>query len=76
MTLQIIVFTKFLNIGHFQKSARTDYKKIRGIIGNEFVELMFSSLRFGNTAPFEKMLLRWRAVGNTVSDLSGPRFEP
>ena len=22
------------------------------------------------------MLQRWRAVGNTVSDLTGPRFEP
>ena len=22
------------------------------------------------------MLHRWRAVGNTVSDLTGPRFEP
>ena len=24
----------------------------------------------GNTAPFEEMLQRWRAVGNTVSDLT------
>ena len=24
----------------------------------------------------KKMLLRWRAVGNTASDLTGPRFEP
>ena len=23
-----------------------------------------------------QMLQRWRAVGNTVSDLTGPRFEP
>ena len=30
----------------------------------------------GNTASFEKMWLRWRAVGNTVSDLTGLRFEP
>ena len=30
----------------------------------------------GNTAPFEEMSQRWRAVGNTVSDLTGPRFEP
>ena len=29
-----------------------------------------------NTAPFEEMLQRWRAVGNTVFDLTGPRFEP
>ena len=30
----------------------------------------------GNTAPFEEMLQRWRDVGNTLSDLTGPRFEP
>ena len=33
------------------------------------------SLRPGNPAPFEEMLLRWRAVGNIVSDLADPRFE-
>ena len=36
----------------------------------------FASLRPGNTAPLEETLHRWRAVGNTVSDLTGPRFEP
>ena len=30
----------------------------------------------GNTAPFQDMLQRWRAVGKTVSDLTGPRLEP
>ena len=30
----------------------------------------------GNTAPFEEMTQRWRAVGNTLFDLTGPRFEP
>ena len=29
----------------------------------------------GNTAPFEEMLQRWRAVGNIVSDLTDSRFE-
>ena len=29
----------------------------------------------GNTAHFEEMLQRWRAVGNTVSDSTSPRFE-
>ena len=33
------------------------------------------SLRPGNTAPFETLSQRWRAVGNTVFDLTGPRFE-
>ena len=35
-----------------------------------------ASLRPGNTASFEETLLHWRAVGNTASDLTGPRFEP
>ena len=31
----------------------------------------------GDTAAsFEQMLQRWRVVGNTESDLTGPRFEP
>ena len=29
----------------------------------------------GNTAPFEEMSQRWRAVGSTVSNLTGPRSE-
>ena len=41
----------------------------------EFARLI-SVFRFpGNTTPFEEMTQRWRAVGDTVSDLSGPRFE-
>ena len=34
------------------------------------------ALYLGNTARFEKMSQRWRAVGNTVSDLTSPRLEP
>ena len=29
-----------------------------------------------NTASFEEMLRQWRAVGSTMSDLIGRRFEP
>ena len=29
-----------------------------------------------NTAPFEEMLQWWQAVGNTVSDLTGKKYEP
>ena len=43
---------------------------------DEFVRPNSASLRPGNTASFEKMLQRWRTVDNTVSDLTGPRFEP
>ena len=43
---------------------------------NEFAGPISASLRLGNTAPLEETLQRQRAVGNTVSDLTGPRFEP
>ena len=43
---------------------------------NEFAVPISVSLRLGNTALFEEMLQQWQAVGNTVSDLTGPRFEP
>ena len=43
---------------------------------NELAGPISASLRPHNTAPFEEMSHRWRAVGNTVSDLTGPRFEP
>ena len=43
---------------------------------NEFAGPTSASLRPGNTAPFEEMLQRWRAVGNTAFDFIGPRFEP
>ena len=43
---------------------------------NELAGSISALLRPCNTAPFEKKSQRWRAVGNTVSDLTGPRFEP
>ena len=43
---------------------------------NKLAGPISASLRPGNTAPFEEMSQRWRAVDNTVSDLTGPRFEP
>ena len=43
---------------------------------NELARPIPASFRPGNTSPFEKMLQRWRAVGSTVSDLTGRRFEP
>ena len=36
----------------------------------ELAEPISASLRPGNTAPFEEMLQRWRAVDNTVFDLT------
>ena len=43
---------------------------------NEFVGPISTLLRPSNTVHFEKMSQWWRAVGKTVSDLTGPRFEP
>ena len=43
---------------------------------NEFARPISASLRPGDTAtPDEEMSQRWQAVGNTVSDLTGPRFK-
>ena len=33
-------------------------------------------LRPENSAPIEEILQRWRAVGKTVSDLTGTKFKP
>ena len=43
---------------------------------NELTGQISASLRLGNTAPLEEMSQRWRAVDNTVLDLTGLRFEP
>ena len=43
---------------------------------NEFVEPFYASLHPGNIASLEEMSQRWRAGGNTESDLTDPRFEP
>ena len=43
---------------------------------DEFAGPISASLRPGNTASFEEMSQRLRTVDNTVSDLTGPRFEP
>ena len=42
---------------------------------NEFAGPISASLRPGKTAAFEKMPQRRRAIGNTASNLTGPRFE-
>ena len=42
---------------------------------NEFARPISASLRPGKTASFEDMLQRRRAVSNTVSNTTGPRFE-
>ena len=34
-----------------------------------------ASMRSGNTTLYEEMSQRWQAVGNTVSDLTRPRFK-
>ena len=48
---------------------------ILAVACNEFAAFISASLRPGKTAFFQ-MLQRWRTVGNTVSDLTGPGFDP
>ena len=43
---------------------------------DEFAGPICSSLHSGNTAPLKEMSQWWRVVGNTVSDMTGPKFEP
>ena len=43
---------------------------------NKFAGAISASLCPGKTAPLEEMSSWWRAVGNTVSDLTDSRFEP
>ena len=43
---------------------------------NELAGPISASLRSGNTTPFEEMSQRWQEVGNNVSDLTCPKFEP
>ena len=44
---------------------------------SDLTEPISASLRLGNTASFEKMSQRWKAVGNAAFvDLTGPTFEP
>ena len=43
---------------------------------NEWAVPISASLSPGNTASFKEMLQRWQVIGNPVSDLTGPRFEP
>ena len=43
---------------------------------NELAGPISTSLRPDNTASFEEMSQWWRAVGNTVFDLTVPRLEP
>ena len=44
-------------------------------ICNKFARPLSASLIQGNTAPFEEMILRWRAIGNTLHNLTSQRFE-
>ena len=44
---------------------------------NEFYDIYLGVIASAcYTAPFEEILQPWRAVGNTVSNLMGPRLEP
>ena len=47
----------------------------RCITPKRVTSLRAALLRPGNTAPFEKMQQRWRTVGTTMTDSTGPRFK-
>ena len=54
-------------------------QKIFGVLSSVIVTFNKKYIIFSmpeQTDPFEEMLQRWRAVGNTVSNLTGPRYEP
>ena len=66
-----------------QKNAKNNIKSNLSLYSLDYAEAcnelagpISASLRPGNTAPFEETSQQWRAVGNTVSNLTGPRFEP
>ena len=42
---------------------------------NEFAWSIAATLRLGKTRPFEEKSQRWRPVGNSVLDLTDPRFK-
>ena len=65
-----------LTIQLFVKSNLSLYSLYCAEACNELAGPISASLLPGNIASFEEMLQRWRAVGYTVSDLTGPRFEP
>ena len=64
---------------HFKKRLKANlslYSLYYAEACKAFAGPICASLRLGNTALFEKMSQRWRAVGNIVSDLIDPRVEP
>ena len=67
--------TVLFELAHKSKSNLSLYSLYYAEACNELARPIFASLRLGNTAFFEEMSQRWRAIGVTASDLTGPRFE-
>ena len=61
---------------HLVKSNLSLYSLYYAEACNEFAGPISTLVRLSNTAPFEEMWQRWRAIGSTMSDLTGSRFEP
>ena len=59
-------------------TARQTNLTLFGLVGSRSVDLIHISALFrqGSTAPFEEVLQRWRVVGNTLFNFTGPKFEP
>ena len=70
------VVTAYIGVDFLFKSNLSLYLMYYAEACNELAGPISASLRLGSTASFEEMSQSWRAVGNTVSDLTSPRFEP
>ena len=80
-SIRVALFTEFENHRTKELVAVIDlnlslYSPYYAETCNEFAGPISALLCPDNTALFEEMLQRWQAVGNTVSDLTGLRFEP
>ena len=69
-------FHKFFGNLLIFKSIRSLYSLYYAEACDECAGPISASLRPGNTAPFEEISQLWRAVGNSVFDLTDPSCEP
>ena len=78
--MNLVIYDRFFSIlnqiSNQSKSNLSLYLLHYAETCNELAGPISASLRPSNTASFEEMSQRWRAVGNTVSNLTGSRFEP
>ena len=64
------------NVHDYCRTNQIKYFNILTEACNEIAGPTSASLCPGSTALYEEMSQRWRAIGNTASDLTDLRFEP